>query len=113
MLEVVLEGQCVFLIDDVVGIAVDLDGVEFRGFSQKLNLTSCRGRVANQELTAGPLGLQRGVATGSIGVEAGSPTAVRTDSSPVADRSPVRSSGAKQAACELSGSRSRVYRQLV
>jgi hypothetical protein len=61
VLEVILEGQRVFLIDDVVSIAVDLDGVELRTFSQKLNLPPSRGRIANQEIdrwaawpTAGP-----------------------------------------------------------
>src|ERR1700678_893550 len=60
MLEVVLEGQRVFVVDDVVGVAVDLDRVKLRASTQKLHLTPFCGRIADEELTAWQLGLQQG-----------------------------------------------------
>ena len=63
-------------------------------------------RIRNCPL--GSLAWSSASATGSIGVVAGSPTAVRTDSRPVGERSLVKPSGAKYPAWEASWSRSRV-----
>src|ERR1700761_2384728 len=60
MLEVILEGQRVFLAHNVVDIAVDLGSVELRALTEKLDLTPRRGWIADKELTAGQLGLQQG-----------------------------------------------------